>query len=57
VQVALFGMQGFYGQVDAPAIVAASLIISLPTLLLFLLLQKPLVRGLALGPADEQLQT
>jgi ABC-type glycerol-3-phosphate transport system permease component len=49
VQVALLGMQSLYGQADAPTIITATLIVSLPTLLLFLLLQKHFVRGLALG--------
>ena len=49
VQVALLGMQSLYGQADAPTIITATLIVCLPTLLLFLLLQKHFVRGLALG--------
>jgi multiple sugar transport system permease protein len=48
VQVALLGMQSLYGQADAPTIITATLIVSLPTFLLFLMLQKHFVRGLAL---------
>jgi multiple sugar transport system permease protein len=52
VQVALLGMQSLYGQADAPTIITATLIVSLPTLILFLMLQKHFVRGLALGAAN-----
>lgn len=52
VQVALLGMQSLYGQADAPTIITATLIVSLPTLLLFLALQKHFVRGLALGASS-----
>jgi len=49
VMVALVGMQGVYGAQDAPSVIAATLICSAPTLLLFLFLQRYFVRGLTLG--------
>ena len=49
VMVALVGMQGVYGSQDAPSVIAATLICSAPTLILFLLLQRYFVRGLTLG--------
>ena len=47
--VALVGMQGVYGATDGPSVIAATLIGSAPTLLLFLFLQRYFVRGLSLG--------
>ena len=49
VMVALVGMQGVYGAQDGPSVIAATLICSAPTLILFLLLQRYFVRGLTLG--------
>ena len=49
IMVALVGMQGVYGATDGPSVIAATLIGSLPTLLLFLFLQRYFVRGLSLG--------
>ena len=49
VMVALVGMQGVYGASDGPSVIAATLVGSLPTLLLFLFLQRYFVRGLSLG--------
>jgi ABC-type glycerol-3-phosphate transport system permease component len=49
IMVALVGMQGVYGATDGPSVIAATLIGSLPTLLLFLVLQRYFVRGLTLG--------
>lgn len=49
VMVALVGMQGVYGATDGPSVIAATLIGSAPTLILFLLLQRYFVRGLTLG--------
>jgi ABC-type glycerol-3-phosphate transport system permease component len=49
VMVALVGMQGVYGAQDAPSVIAATLICSAPTLILFLFLQRYFVRGLTLG--------
>jgi ABC-type glycerol-3-phosphate transport system permease component len=49
IMVALVGMQGVYGATDGPSVIAATLICSAPTLLLFLLLQRYFVRGLTIG--------
>lgn len=49
VMVALVGMQGVYGATDGPSVIAATLICSAPTLILFLILQRYFVRGLTLG--------
>jgi ABC-type glycerol-3-phosphate transport system permease component len=49
VMVALVGMQGVYGATDGPSVIAATLVCSAPTLILFLLLQRYFVRGLTLG--------
>jgi len=49
VMVALVGMQGVYGAQDGPSVIAATLICSAPTLILFLALQRYFVRGLTLG--------
>jgi multiple sugar transport system permease protein len=49
VMVALVGMQGVYGAQDGPTVIAATLICSAPTLILFLALQRYFVRGLTLG--------
>jgi ABC-type glycerol-3-phosphate transport system permease component len=49
VMVALVGMQGLYSAQDGPSVIAATLICSAPTLILFLLLQRYFVRGLTLG--------
>ena len=49
IMVALVGMQGVYGATDGPSVIAATLIGSLPTLILFLVLQRYFVRGLSLG--------
>jgi ABC-type glycerol-3-phosphate transport system permease component len=49
VMVALVGMQGVYGATDGPSVIAATLICSAPTLILFLALQRYFVRGLTLG--------
>ena len=49
VMVALVGMQGVYGATDGPSVIAATLICSAPTLILFLLLQRYFVRGLTIG--------
>lgn len=53
INVALVGMQGIYGQTDGPSIIAATIIASAPTLLLFLLLQRYFVKGLTLGAVGE----
>jgi len=49
VMVALMGMQGVYGATDGPSVIAATLVCSAPTLILFLLLQRYFVRGLTIG--------
>ncbi len=49
IMVALVGMQGVYGASDGPSVIAATLVGTLPTLLLFLALQRYFVRGLTLG--------
>lgn len=49
IMVALVGMQGVYGAQDGPSVIAATLICSAPTLILFLALQRYFVRGLTLG--------
>ncbi|HVX80457.1 MAG TPA: carbohydrate ABC transporter permease [Devosiaceae bacterium] len=49
VMVALVGMQGLYSAQDGPSVIAATLICSAPTLILFLALQRYFVRGLTLG--------
>lgn len=49
VMVALVGMQGVYGASDGPSVIAATLICSAPTLILFLALQRYFVRGLTMG--------
>lgn len=49
IMVALVGMQGVYGATDGPSVIAATLIGSAPTLVLFLFLQRYFVRGLSLG--------
>jgi multiple sugar transport system permease protein len=51
IMVALVGMQGIYGATDGPSVIAATLICSAPTLILFLALQRYFVRGLTLGVA------
>ena len=45
----LVGMQGVYGATDGPSVIAATLVCSAPTLILFLLLQRYFVRGLLAG--------
>ena len=49
ITTTLAGMQSLYKQVDAPTILTATLMASIPTLLIFLLLQKHFIRGLTLG--------
>jgi multiple sugar transport system permease protein len=49
VMVALVGMQGVYGATDGPSVIAATLVCSAPTLILFIFLQRYFVRGLTLG--------
>ena len=49
VMVALVGMQGLYSAQDGPSVIAATLICSAPTLILFLFLQRYFVRGLTIG--------
>jgi ABC-type glycerol-3-phosphate transport system permease component len=49
VMVALVGMQGLYSAQDGPSVIAATLICSAPTLILFLGLQRYFVRGLTMG--------
>ena len=49
IMVALVGMQGVYGATDGPSVIAATLVGSLPTLVLFLALQRYFIRGLSLG--------
>jgi multiple sugar transport system permease protein len=49
ITTTLAGMQSLYRQVDAPTILTATLMASIPTLLIFLLLQKHFIRGLTLG--------
>jgi ABC-type glycerol-3-phosphate transport system permease component len=49
IMVALVGMQGVYGATDGPSVIAATLIGSAPTLVLFLALQRYFIRGLSLG--------
>ena len=51
--VALAGMKGVYGATDGPSVIAATLVGSAPTLLLFLALQRYFVRGLSLAGARE----
>ena len=49
ITTALVGMQNLYSQMDGPTILTATLMASIPTLLIFLLLQKHFIRGLTLG--------
>ena len=49
IMVALVGMMGVYGASDGPSVIAATLVGSAPTLILFLALQRYFVRGLTLG--------
>ena len=49
ITTALVGMQNLYAQMDGPTILTATLMASIPTLLIFLLLQKHFIRGLTLG--------
>ena len=49
VTTALVGMQNLYSQMDGPTILTATLMASVPTLLIFLVLQKHFIRGLTLG--------
>ena len=49
IMVALVGMMGVYGATDGPSVIAATLIGSAPTLILFLALQRYFIRGLTLG--------
>ena len=49
IMVALEGMKGVYGATDGPSVIAATLIGSAPTLILFLALQRYFVRGLTMG--------
>jgi multiple sugar transport system permease protein len=49
IMVALAGMKGVYGATDGPSVIAATLVGSAPTLILFLALQRYFVRGLTLG--------
>ena len=49
ITTALVGMQNLYAQMDGPTILTATLLASIPTLLIFLLLQKHFIRGLTLG--------
>ena len=49
ITTALIGMQNLYAQMDGPTILTATLLASIPTLLIFLLLQKHFIRGLTLG--------
>lgn len=49
IMVALVGMQGVYGATDGPSVIAATLVGTLPTLVLFLALQRYFIRGLTLG--------
>lgn len=49
IMVALVGMMGVYGAADGPSVIAATLIGSAPTLILFLALQRYFIRGLTLG--------
>ena len=49
ITTALVGMQNLYAQMDGPIILTATLMASIPTLLIFLLLQKHFIRGLTLG--------
>jgi len=52
IMVALAGMQGVYGASDGPSVIAATLVGSAPTLILFLVLQRYFVRGLTLGMGE-----
>ncbi len=49
ITTALAGMQNLYAQMDGPTILMATVMASIPTLLIFLLLQKHFIRGLTLG--------
>ena len=49
ITTALVGMQNLYAQMDGPTILTATLMASIPTLFIFLLLQKHFIRGLTLG--------
>jgi len=53
INVALAGMQSVYGQSDGPSIIAATIIASAPTLILFLFLQRYFIKGLTLGAVGE----
>jgi len=49
VTSALVGMQNLYAQMDGPTILMATVMASIPTLVIFLLLQRHFIRGLTLG--------
>ena len=48
-EYALVGMQNLYAQMDGPTILMATVMASIPTLVIFLLLQRHFIRGLTLG--------
>jgi multiple sugar transport system permease protein len=49
ITTVLAGMKDLYASMDGPTILTATVIASIPTLLIFLLLQKHFIRGLTLG--------
>ena len=49
VTTVLAGMKDLYASMDGPTILTATVMASIPTLLIFLLLQKHFIRGLTLG--------
>ncbi len=53
VMTTLAGLQGTYSSITAPTLITAALMSSLPTLLLFVFLQRYFVQGLQVGGAGE----
>jgi multiple sugar transport system permease protein len=53
IMPSLAGMQGIYGQQGPPVVLAAALIASLPTIVLFLLLRNYVIHGLTLTVGQE----
>ena len=49
ITTVLTGMKDLYASMDGPTILTATVMASIPTLLIFLLLQKHFIRGLTLG--------
>lgn len=53
IMTSLVGMMGIYGSGNMPAVITGTLIASLPTLILFLMLQRYFIKGLSLTVSGE----